>query len=271
MEQSHPDNRFWTDRNLSDLEFFSAKFKKHKYRRHSHFGYVIGVVVDGAEAFFCRGEIHTAGPGDIILVNPQSQHDGEAATELGWAYRVIYPREDHFLALANTTSPPRFVKSVVHDPELSARIVGLHQAAETKSDLIDAQFAWADILFQLVARHSEAKPTECIDRQDAKRIAMIEEILRAQAVIGVSLEAVAAQVGCSQWHLVRSFTRAKGISPHAFLLDCRLRHAKSLIDAGEPLAMASAAAGFVDQSHFTRHFVRAYGFTPGRYQAIRAP
>lgn len=270
IAQKRLDNRFWTDPRISDLELFTASFRKHRYRRHSHFGYVVGVVVKGAEAFFCRGEIHTAGPGDVILVNPQSQHDGEAASEFGWAYRVIYPREDHFMTVANTTTPPRFRLSVVHDPELAARIADFHNAVETGSDLITTQLAWANILFDLVNRHSENRPTEEFGREDSSRIARIEEILREHAVDGISLEEVAAHVGWSQWHIVRSFKKAKGVSPHAFLLDCRLRQAKSLIDAGEPLAMASAAAGFVDQSHLTRHFVRAYGFTPGSYQAIRA-
>ncbi len=270
IKQGRPNKCFWTDPEISDLELFAARFRKHKYRRHSHVGYVVGVVTDGAEAFFCRGEVHTARAGDIILVNPQSQHDGEAATELGWAYRVIYPREDHFMSVAHSAIPPRFRHSVVHDPELASRIADFHIAAETRSNPSSTQLLWPDILFDLVDRHSETRPTECYDRQDAKRIGMIEEILRAHAVDGISLAGVAAQVGWSQWHLVRSFTRAKGISPHAFLLDCRLRHAKNLIDAGEPLAMASTAAGFTDQSHLTRHFLRAYGFTPGNYQAVRA-
>lgn len=270
MQQGRTGNRFWTDQGISDLELFTARFRKHRYRRHSHRGYVVGVVVDGAEAFFCRGEIHTAGPGDIILVNPQSQHDGKAASDLGWAYRVFYPREDHFKRVSNSETSPRFSESVVRDPEMARRIADFHQAVEVGSNAISKQLAWADILFDLVDRHAERRPPARHDRQDARRIAMIEEILRARAVSGISLEEVAAHVGWSQWHLVRSFKRAKGVSPHAFLLDCRLQHAKRLIGAGEPLAMASAAAGFVDQSHLTRHFVRAYGFTPGTYRAIRA-
>ncbi|WP_246423470.1 helix-turn-helix domain-containing protein [Roseospira goensis] len=39
--------------------------------------------------------------------------------------------------------------------------------------------------------------------------------------------------------------------------------------AGESLADAALAAGFSDQSHMTRHFLRAFGMTPGRWQALR--
>jgi AraC-like DNA-binding protein len=38
---------------------------------------------------------------------------------------------------------------------------------------------------------------------------------------------------------------------------------------GVGLAEAAAAAGFADQSHFTRHFRRSYGHTPGRLVSAR--
>ncbi len=44
-----------------------------------------------------------------------------------------------------------------------------------------------------------------------------------------------------------------------------LPDARSLIRRGSSLADAAAAAGFADQSHMTRLFVRAYGVSPRRY------
>jgi AraC-like DNA-binding protein len=45
----------------------------------------------------------------------------------------------------------------------------------------------------------------------------------------------------------------------------RLSEAKRLMLAGEPPAMAAAAAGFADQSHLIRKFKEAYGVIPGQY------
>lgn len=201
-------------------------------------------------------------------MNPQSQHDGEAASANGWAYRVIYPREEHFTSLGNTLASPRFSNSVVHDPELATRVANFHKANERKTNPINAEFIWAEILYDLVDRHGEQGQSARYDSHDARRIFLVEEILRANFVEGISLSELAVQVGWSKWHLVRAFKRAKGVSPHGYILDCRLRHAKTLIRAGAPLAMASAASGFVDQSHMTRHFIGAYGLTPGSYQTI---
>jgi AraC-like DNA-binding protein len=39
---------------------------------------------------------------------------------------------------------------------------------------------------------------------------------------------------------------------------------------GRPIAEAAIDAGFADQSHMTRAFVRQFGVTPGRYVAALA-
>jgi hypothetical protein len=46
----------------------------------------------------------------------------------------------------------------------------------------------------------------------------------------------------------------------------RLRTARQLIAQGRPIAAAAAQAGFSDQAHLTRWFIRCYGITPGGYQ-----
>jgi AraC-like DNA-binding protein len=41
-----------------------------------------------------------------------------------------------------------------------------------------------------------------------------------------------------------------------------------LLATGNGFADAALAAGFSDQSHFTRQFKRVYGLTPGHWQRI---
>lgn len=251
---------------MGDLEFLSARFKRHSYRRHSHAGYVVGVVTEGCEAFYCRGSIHKASSGDIILINPDSQHDGEAAIESGWKYRVLYPGERHLAGLGNNGAKPRFRHSLVRDEELAGRISAFHQSVENNACPVERETLWQDVTWDLVQRHCEAPTTKTYEYRDPDRIRIIREILNDEAIIGVTLDDVAKRVGWTTWHMVRSFKAALGISPHAYLVDRRLRRAKSLIDEGVGIAAAAYEAGFVDQSHLSRHFVAAYGFTPGRYR-----
>ena len=71
----------------------------------------------------------------------------------------------------------------------------------------------------------------------------------------------------SRFHLLRGFFRATGATPHAYILQRRVRLARQLLAAGEELTEASARAGFADQSHMTRAFVRQLGVTPARYRS----
>jgi AraC-like DNA-binding protein len=61
-----------------------------------------------------------------------------------------------------------------------------------------------------------------------------------------------------------------GITPHAYLVQRRVRLARGLLAAGRTPAQAAAEAGFADQSHLTRAFLRQLGVTPGRYRAALA-
>ncbi|MNL57460.1 DNA-binding transcriptional activator FeaR [compost metagenome] len=48
----------------------------------------------------------------------------------------------------------------------------------------------------------------------------------------------------------------------------RLEQARRMIATGHSLAGAALETGFADQAHFTRHFKRAYGVTPGRWASL---
>ena len=69
----------------------------------------------------------------------------------------------------------------------------------------------------------------------------------------------------------RAFTQVYGMPPSDYQRQLRLREARALIAAGTPISEAAARAGFADQSHLSRWFVRSYGVTPGRYQHATAP
>ena len=69
--------------------------------------------------------------------------------------------------------------------------------------------------------------------------------------------------------IVRAFARELGTTPHAYVVQCRVRLARQFLLRGQTLATAAQRAGFADQSHMTRAFVRQFGITPGRYLAAR--
>lgn len=93
-------------------------------------------------------------------------------------------------------------------------------------------------------------------------------LMEANFGSGLSREQLAATAGLSAFHFSRLFHRVVGVSPHRYLVGCRLRHARDLLAAGQGRSIAEVAleCGFADQAHLARHFRRAYGVSPSQFQ-----
>ena len=79
-----------------------------------------------------------------------------------------------------------------------------------------------------------------------------------------SLVELAATLGLSPSYFSRQFKQSTSLSPHQYLIQCRVERAKSLLVEGRMvIAEIARQVGFADQSHLTRHFQRAFGVSPG--------
>ena len=101
------------------------------------------------------------------------------------------------------------------------------------------------------------EPTACIRRAQNR--------IDADPAAHVTLAELAKEVGLSRYQLLRGFARELGLTPHSYILQQRIALARRQIRAGSPLAEVAMLAGFYDQSHLTRCFVRQFGVTPSRY------
>ena len=84
-----------------------------------------------------------------------------------------------------------------------------------------------------------------------------------------SLGSLARAVGVHPVYLASQFRRAYGCSAGEFVRRLRLDFARQqLAQRDAPLAGIACAAGFADQSHFTRTFKRFTGMTPSEYRTF---
>jgi len=81
----------------------------------------------------------------------------------------------------------------------------------------------------------------------------------------VDLETLAQKAGLNRFQALRAFKRRYGLPPHAYQIAMRLGQARRLLCEGSAPVEVALSCGFGDQSHFNRHFKRAYGVTPLHY------
>lgn len=85
-----------------------------------------------------------------------------------------------------------------------------------------------------------------------------------QALFLAELAAVAQM---SRDHFARLFKRATGLTPHQYIIRCRVERAIQLmVDTAMPLLTIAHQLGFADQSHFSAAFHQHTGLTPTEYR-----
>jgi AraC family transcriptional regulator len=89
----------------------------------------------------------------------------------------------------------------------------------------------------------------------------------------VSVADLCALVQRSEAHFSRSFRRAFGHSPHAFVVRRRVElAARYMLQTDASLSDIALRCGFVDQAHLCKHFRKLLGETPAAWRrARRAP
>ncbi|WP_328297386.1 AraC family transcriptional regulator [Streptomyces sp. NBC_00435] len=263
--QSQQEVSAWRPRVAGVVEVFHARFTEHSYPMHVHDEWTLLIVDDGAVRY--ELDRHERGtPGDTVsLLPPQVPHNGSAATPHGFRKRVVY--------LDTTQLDERFIGAAVDgpdltDPVLRRRVGRLHRVLAAPGDEFEAESRLALISEQLrqLLRPRLELPHAGPGTATGSGIARsLRELLDERAVAGVSLEEAAGLLQAHPAHLVRAFSGTFGIAPHQYVLSRRVALARRLLLDGHPAAEAALTAGFYDQSHFTRHFKRIVGTTPGRY------
>lgn len=97
------------------------------------------------------------------------------------------------------------------------------------------------------------------------------ELIDDDPTIARSLDGLAGHCGLTKFQVLRGFSKAYGLTPHAYMVQKRIQIARRQMAQGTRLAEIAAMSGFADQSHMTRIFVRTYGITPHAYaRAVRS-
>jgi AraC family transcriptional regulator len=100
------------------------------------------------------------------------------------------------------------------------------------------------------------------------RLRAVVEYIEEHLDASPSLEQMAEVAGLSPYHFARQFRTATGLPPHQYVIARRVERAKELLQVGTNLSLTEVAtcAGFSDQSHFSHHFRRLVGITPGQFR-----
>ncbi|QNE74589.1 helix-turn-helix domain-containing protein [Streptomyces finlayi] len=265
--------RYWQYAELPELDLLRARYVRHTFRRHTHEGYVFGTITRGVEDVGLPGGTVHAGPGAVVMINPEVPHTARAGVPEGWVYATLYPSaqviNDIAADMTNLRGTVGFAESSVPDPHAARLITEIHRAAE-EGNALAADSLLRVMVARLLGRHGGVLPTSVPHSAGARDAARARTVLQERMAAPPTLETLAVELGTSPFALLRAFKKQYGMPPHTWLTDARVRRARLMLDGGTAPADAAAAVGFTDQPHLNRHFTRIVGVPPGAYQRGRA-
>lgn len=263
---------FWREPRHCDLECLSATFRTHRYAPHTHDTFVIGAIVSGQQQHKLKGSESIGGPGSVFMINPEDVHDGRPV-EGGYSYRILYPSVELMQEVARDlpgAAPSGslfFQELMVQDETLATHLVQLHEQLEQSLDPLEKDEAIYLALGQVIGRYGSWRKDPIVGRAP-KAVQDMCDYMQAHFGKDVDLDQLCALSGMSKSYLVRVFAKHMGQTPHSFLTDVRVRHARALLAQGSEPADVAFDCGFYDQSHLNRHFKKRIGVAPGAYRNI---
>lgn len=258
-----------------DLLFQSAALSVRHYRcaaglgarpyDEQHRGFTAALVLSGAFGYRLEGREHELVPGAVLAGRAGQDYRCTHDHVCGDQCLSLHLAEETVEALAGDT---RRWRGVGLPPTAGLMVAGalLTSAARGRGTLALEEAA---LLFsrRFLTQTEAAEDTPTVSARDRRRAVEGALLIEARATEPLDLAAGAAAAGLSPWHYLRLFRAVLGVTPHQYLLRCRLRRAARLLaEEGRSITDVAYDAGFADLSNFVRSFRKAAGISPRAFR-----
>jgi AraC-like DNA-binding protein len=154
---------------------------------------------------------------------------------------------------------------IVFDADIIKLFRKVHRTFESSSCTLERDSLLMELFCKIIFRYSENPTNSKKIKSERHSIRKVCDYLEQNLAENILVKDLSEIANLSPFHFSRTFLLEKGLPPHAYQTQLRIIRAKHLLRSGETLSSIASTVGFADQSHFTRHFKRIVGTTPGQY------
>ena len=168
--------------------------------------------------------------------------------------------------------PVELAQRIVFDDPVAAGILQMlanEAGASGGPSRLFAEQAVDLLCTQLVRGHSSAGSVDTAPRRGLAdwQVKKVTSYMREHFCLDIGIQELADLVGLSRFHFANAFRLATGQSPHAWLTDLRMLHARQMLSQPElPVTGIAMAVGFQTPSSFAAAFRKRVGVTPSEFR-----
>lgn len=223
------------------LELIFCKHSAISYPLHNHISVLaLGFLLEGTIELVTEQGRGLYRKSDVFLIPPYAPHRINAMSRYTLLSLCVGTAWADAAGIEELHAAASFLHEALRCPELEAHI---HRA------LRDA----------LAIRRT-------LPPRGETAVSRLKTLLELHPEQRCSIDDMSRIVFLSKYHLIRAFKSEAGLTPHRFQLQNRVRKAQRLLEGPATITEAALAAGFCDQSHFTRQFEKLVGLTPTDYR-----
>ena len=167
-------------------------------------------------------------------------------------YSIIHQRAGTAFQMVNTWSVLNRLQTIYQQFSTGAAI-----------DEIVISKIISDILTLMALQKSSETEHRDAEAMTQKTIAFISAHLSEE----LSIETMARNVSLSPFHFIRMFKKETGLTPHQYIMNTRISHARYLLkNTKSPIKEVCFSLGFTSESIFSATFKRKQGMSPSAYR-----
>jgi AraC family L-rhamnose operon transcriptional activator RhaR len=239
---------------------------------HDHeFGEIV-IVVSGNGWHLWNDESQFITGGEVFYVRPEDHHAFEQVSDLT-LINFLYQPGARFLGpdgvqclLENPDGRRRWQLTDDAMRQIEPLIAQLTR--EVRSDDPYSDVAAESLFIQLaVALRRHRSPIACDSLPARGRFGHVLAYLRHHCTSDLDVEEVAHRSGYSLRTFTRAFREATSTTPHNYLVQLRIEHAKRAIrTTTDSITEIAFASGFHDSNYFSSCFSKMTGLSPSEYR-----
>ncbi len=259
--------RFFKDIRLPFAECRYTQKSRDTFKPHLHHTFCIGAAEEGEILFTIGGDEVLLQPGTLALINPETLYScnpGSTKTrsffmlylDLTWCLIIqqsLWQNQD-FIPVDCKIVKDRTLYQL-YSNTMANLMAEAHLMEKEQQLMLLGETVFARCCFPLVP--VGIKSQEIIE---------LKRWLSRDLEKDQTLEYFANQNNINPYTLLRHFRNSYGVTPYSYRMNCRIEHARNLLQQGLEVGDVAQMCGFFDQSHFHRYFKAITSKTPKQYQ-----
>jgi AraC family transcriptional regulator len=245
---------------FNDLVFAETSYKAGQIiekQSHKQAGFIIVLRGEFVETHDSRARLCRSS--DVIFRPANQLHADHVETAATRCFNVQF-------GAAWLTKLERFSENLASAPDYFSGGVlfqlGLKLYKEFRVPDVDSFLIMEGLALEMIGEANRCR-SYTRDSDSPQWLAKVRDHLRSNFVERLTIHQLALEAGVHPIYLNRAFRKHYGQSIGQYLRTMRLQFCYSqLAFTNTPIATISTAAGFYDQSHFSRVFKRWFGITP---------